>query len=428
VFFFPFLTKYKINKKNNFTKLKEFIEKMSWDCIRRPINCYNDKTRYYTMVVLYIIDLIFFIVRLSLVSNDISKRILDTMGFLVPILLFDLIASVPIIICNIIYISMRCCFQSIVHNNPSFDCLWHFSTMTCIRLDCHKDRPQAILLMRVMLIICSLILKFMCFVLGAACSARFKSECTAYTIVAAIALVPSVLIIMVEFINYFRLWKYNPTDTRNGNNNQISPATADTFFNKMHRRNLGFIHHSLLNDENAQSFRHSRCEQGPECKSESLHHYLFYHSLETEDHINISTLTDQEKKSFIAFYQTTKQEALEIAQNGFPYGDDSSGHKDYLHLKPNIFFTRSCTKNSTAEAIICVRLNLGRTLSLTNEDNLNRSHYFGFNDGLQDTLYIESTRRFYLRMPAQIEKWIIIINNNVPVNDTLDGKLYQPCI
>jgi len=49
-------------------------------------------------------------------------------------------------------------------------------------------------------------------------------------------------------------------------------------------------------------------------------------------------------------------------------------------------------------------------------------------DGLCDTVYIEKTGRFYLRMPAQIEKWIIIINNNVPVNDTLDGKLYQPCI
>jgi hypothetical protein len=31
-------------------------------------------------------------------------------------------------------------------------------------------------------------------------------------------------------------------------------------------------------------------------------------------------------------------------------------------------------------------------------------------------------------MPAQIEKWIITINSNVPVNDKLDGILYQPCI
>jgi hypothetical protein len=402
---------------------------MSCDCSRYPINFYNDKTRYTTMIVLYIIDLIFFIIRLSLVSNDISKGISDTMGFLVPILLFDLIASVPIIICNIIYISMRHCIQPIVHNNSSFDWLWKFSTMTCIRLNCHQDRPQAILLMRVMSIICSFILKFICFVLGAACSARFKSECTAYTVIAAFALVSSIFIIMVEFINFFRLWKYNPTDTRNGNDNKIYSASTDKIINKTHRRHLDFAHHSLLNDENAQGFRRSRCEQGLKCQTKSLHHYLFYHSLESDDYINVNTLTDQEKKSFIAFYQTTKQEALEIAQNGFPYGDHNSlGHKDYLHLKQNIFFTRSCTKNSSLEAIICVRLNLGRILPLTTDENLDRNHYFGVGDGKCDTLYIEPTRRFYLRMPAQIEKWIITINKNVQVNDTLDGILYQPCI
>jgi hypothetical protein len=42
-----------------------------------------------------------------------------------------------------------------------------------------------------------------------------------------------------------------------------------------------------------------------------------------------------------------------------------------------------------------------------------------YNDGECDTIYIESTRRFYLRMSAQIEKWIITINKNVPITKLL---------
>ena len=133
-------------------------------------------------------------------------------------------------------------------------------------------------------------------------------------------------------------------------------APVNEFINKTHQRNLGFIHHSLLNDQNASRFRQSRCGNGTNCKSTSLHHYLFYHSLETDDQIDPTTFTDDEKESFIAFYETTKQEAFEIAKNGFPYGDhDSQGHKDYLHMKQNIFFTHFCSKSSPpSEAIMCL--------------------------------------------------------------------------
>ena len=244
--------------------------------------------------------------------------------------MFDLIASVPIIVCNIIYISLRHCILPLIHDKPSFSSLWKFATITCIRLQCHQNRPQAILLMRVMVIVCSLILKFICFVLAASCSARFQSECTAYTVIAAFALVSSVFVVIVELINFFRLWKYNPTETRNGNQNRSYTEQTDTVIKKTHRRHLGFIHHSLLNDENAQGFGHSRCEQGSECQSKTVHHYLFYHSLKADNPINVDELTVQEKKSFIAFYETTTQGALKIAQHGFPYGDqNSSGYKDY---------------------------------------------------------------------------------------------------
>ncbi|CAF4758669.1 unnamed protein product, partial [Rotaria sp. Silwood1] len=234
---------------------------MGCDC-RSPINCYDDETRYKTMFVFHTIDMIFFIIRLSLVSNDISKGTSDTKSFLIPILLFDLIASVPIIICDIIYVVMRHCVQPLVRGHSSSPCLWNFGTMTCIRIDCHHERPQTILLMRVIFIICSFILRFICFVIGASCSARFKSQCTAYTVIAAFALVSSIIVIITEFVHFFRLWTYNPTDTRNtSNTNSVYSTDSRRRIEKTHRHHLGFIHYSLLNDQNADKFRDSRCEK-----------------------------------------------------------------------------------------------------------------------------------------------------------------------
>ncbi|CAF5026185.1 unnamed protein product [Rotaria sp. Silwood1] len=383
------------------------------------------------MIVFHTTDLIFFIIRVSLVSYDISKDVPDTMGFLIPILLFDLIGSIPIIICNIIYVIMRHCIRQLIPKETSLECLWRFGTMTCIRLKCHNDRPQAILLMRVVFIICSFILRFICFVIGASCSAHFKSLCTAYVVIAAIALVLSILAMIAEFIHYFRLWTYNPTDTGNTiNRNAVFSTSIKQRIEKTHRHHLGFIHHSLLNDQNADRFRHSRCGNGINCDSRSLRHHLLYHTLEAEHDIDLENLSDDEKKSFIAFYETTTEEALDIAQNGFPYGDATDKKsKDYLHLKQNIFFTRSCKREnaSPAKAIICVRLNLGRLVTMRDDGKLLLNDYFGFGDGKCDTIYVKKTGRFYLRMPDQIEKWIVAINADVKVNDNLDGKFYEHC-
>ena len=134
------------------------------------------------------------------------------------------------------------------------------------------------------------------------------------------------------------------------------------------------------------------------------------------------------KKSFIAFHRTTKQDAYTIAQKGFPYGSNTGIHKDYLHLDPQIFFTPCCHENSIkSEALICVRLNLGRIITVDNDRDLNLDPYFAFGDGQCDTVYVKSNDHLFLRMPAQIEQWIIAIDKSITVNDTLDATSYRGC-
>ena len=247
-------------------------------------------------------------------------------------------------------------------------------------------------------------------------------------VIAAFGLVPSVAIIITEFFHFLRLWTYNPTDLRNQHKGTVYSAN-DEQIKRFHRNHLGFIHHSLLNDQNAQEFRGSICKEKAPCQYSKLRHKLLYHTLDVEPDIDFGKLSDDDKKSFIAFHQTTKDEALKIAQKGFPYGDNIGGpNKEYLHLRQNIFFTRSCkTNDPSVQSIICVRLNLGRIKTVDGGDHVDLNQYFAKNDGQCDTVYVKNTGRLHLRMPAQIEKWIISINGGVPVNDHLDKEFYRPC-
>jgi hypothetical protein len=390
--------------------------------LRRPINLYKDQTRYRTLIILYSISAIFFVIRLALVSNDISNGISGTIAFLVPILLLDLIGSVPLIVCSITYIIMRHCIKPLVGRQNTHQRYWRLGAMTCIRLDSHLKYPQLMLLVRISLILVFFLIRFISFVLGASCSTRFKQQCTAYTVIAAFDLFIYLLAIVVEFVNFFRLWTYNPTETRNmGGSNSVYARDTDTIITKTHRCHLCFIHHSIVNDKNTDGFRSSLCDEGTACSSQSLHHQLLYHSLESQRHIS-TTFTDDQEKCVIAFHQTNKASALDIAQNGFPV-------QTSLQLKQNISFTPSCTPDSTAtNVIICVRLNLGRLITINTDGNPNLNQYFQGADGLYDTVYVENKRCFYLRMPGQIEKWIVMIPDRVVVNDVLDGSFYQGCL
>ncbi|CAF1691871.1 unnamed protein product, partial [Adineta ricciae] len=124
--------------------------------------------------------------------------------------------------------------------------------MTCFRFDAHQNRPQMILLMRILIILVSFILRFMCFVIGASCSARFQSQCTAYAVIAGFAIVSSIIVVIAEFVHFFRLWNYNPTDNRNSERRSYNTVSEPKMLQKTYRRHLRFIDKSLLNDENSE--------------------------------------------------------------------------------------------------------------------------------------------------------------------------------
>lgn len=395
-----------------------------------PINCYNDKRRYKTLVVLYTFDLLFFAARIGLVSYDLSKVRLDTIPYLILMLIFELIGSFPVILCNILYIILRHCLTSYVHDRPSLQRLWPVATMTCIRSRCHQDYPQAILLIRYLLLGCSFLLKFVCFLIAISCAVKFNSECTAYTVVAAFGLVLFSLIGNVEFLHFRRLSSYNPTERRNmdESNKVYLDNIGERKINTIHPRHLGFVPYSLFKDQHTQSFSHSKCEKGSNCQSESLYHYLLFHSLIVERDISPEIFGTKVERPFVAFYRTSVDDALTIAEKGFPYGtSDASKHQ--LRLKRSINFMLTCPDDlESLEAIICVRLNLGQIKKTPYDDNATLTQYFESDDEKCDSLYITKKKRLYVRMPGQIEKWLITINDNDKMKEKFDASYYEYCL
>ncbi|CAF2234514.1 unnamed protein product [Rotaria magnacalcarata] len=389
--------------------------------LRKPVNLLYDPYRYRAFLIFYSIDMALFIIRLALVSNDLSANAPTTKDYLIPILIFDLIASVTLIICNSIYIVMRHCVVGLFDIKPSNQFIWRLATMTCFRFDFSIEHPQLILLTRVFLVIGFFLLRFMCFVIGASCSARFKSQCTAYTVFAVFTLANLLLIIVVEFIHYFRLWTYNPTKIiNNPRGTKFTNISSDAVIEKTHRCHLRFIHYSMINDQNAPGFGRSLCSKGAECRSESLHHQLIYHSLESSRQVPNIINDNGGKSTVIAFYETTKENMFKIVQNGFPKGDN-------LPLEQSIFFTPSIKSNLDIDkAILCVRINLGRFEVIDNSP-VNLNQYFQGGDGLKDTIYVTSESRFYLRMTGQIEKWIVMVSRETKVNDHLENNYYVGC-
>ncbi|CAF4918414.1 unnamed protein product, partial [Rotaria sp. Silwood1] len=173
----------------------------------------------------------------------------------------------------------------------------------------------------------------------------------------------------------------------------------------------------MVNDQNAFGFRQSLCPKGDECQSESLHHQLICHSLEYSCRFSNLFSNRCYQTSITAFYKTTSKNAFQIVEYGFPCENN-------LQLQRDIYFTPSVSSNiEPNHAIICARINLGQ-LSKIKAGPLDLDQYFERAGYSCDTVYIENLARFYLRMPGQIEKWVVMISSGTTISDELDSNYY----
>ncbi|CAF1090765.1 unnamed protein product [Didymodactylos carnosus] len=405
----------------------------------------EDAKRYKALIICHTIDAsTYFFIRFIILCTDLAAASKNSnekssLAYLIPIFLLEFFCSIFIIVCNLVYLITKYHLEPLFNENTGeYLCCkrktaWRLGTLTCFNCKCYSEHPQGILLIRVIFLLFCFLLRFLSFIIGASCANRYYPRAVAYTVFSSLSLIPSSFTIYFEIANFFRLWTYRP----NGN-----------YTERLHKSHIRFIPFSLVNESVVTEYNRSLCERQnveqfittrnpaplpigrylvqSQCPSQSLHHVLMYHSFyAATDFPQIVGATDQ-NPIIIGFYQTTKERAYEISKTGFPADPD-------LTMQREIYFTPKVERTLYVDgAIVCARLNLGRTV-IANADG--PTNIDAYPVRIATAVYHRPTKRLYLRYPKQIEKWIITVRPPSAGVDTareqqleqFDDKVFRGC-
>jgi hypothetical protein len=387
----------------------------------------DDLKRYHYLVILHTICTVAFVIRFIVLCTDLSSAESNAIVYPVIILLLELGSSFITFIANCLYIFLRylgpilfesdrekvgCCSQLFA---------WNLSTLTCMRCECYREHPQLILLTRFSILILFEVMRFIAFILACVCANRYGPTGLGYAILAGLSFVPSIFLLVVEFLHHHRLWFHYRPDT----SSDIKP--------QYHPHLLRFLPISITNDQQTSHWQNSRCDKGDKCLSRNLYHVIMYHSGNTR------YPPDQTKNNqiVVGFHQTSYVAAYSIAKTNFQ-------HSKSGWIGPGTYFATSLDhtefKANQFGAYICATVDLGKTKRITNANNWTSGETC-------DTVYLEHSRgadEFCVHNLDQIRSWIIVIDqdpneqilkqkNNKPlpsgkyVEDRLEDIVYQGC-
>ncbi len=206
-----------------------------------------------------------------------------------------------------------------------------------------------------------------------------------YSILAAFTLIPSVFLLVVEYLHHHRLWFHYRPDV-----SARKKATHDS-------HHMRFLPLSLTNDQQTSHWQSSRCDKGEACLSRNLYHVLMYHSRNTRYSPN-QTMDGQ---IVVGFHQTSHVAAYSIAETGFRPSERG-------WIGRGVYFEKSLDhtefKANQFGAYIWAQVDLGRTKRVKIGEPLPPPEY--------DTVYLAHDRgadEFCVRNLSQILSWIIVI-------------------
>ena len=184
------------------------------------INLNHDLVRYKWMIRFHTIDGLLFLLRFIILCTDIAAIPLSNQNsaktFLAFILIIEISSGLSVFLANVLYVCLTY-MNRILYETDDDDVpycprrpLLRLSTLTCFTCDCYYEHPHAVLLTRVIILILGFLLRFIAFILGIMCASRNPPRAIAYTVFAALAFVPTTLVIFLEYRHHRRLWQYFP--------------------------------------------------------------------------------------------------------------------------------------------------------------------------------------------------------------------------
>jgi len=355
----------------------------------------DDLKRYRYLVTLHTICTIAFIIRFIVLCTDLSAAKGDAVVYPVIILLLELGSSFVCLIVNLLYIFLHylgpilfesdrekvlCCSQSFA---------WNLSTLTCIRCKCYQQHPQLVLFTRFCILLLFELMRFIAFILACVCANRYRPIGLGYAILAGFSLIPSIFLLIVEYLHYHRLW----FDYRPDTSSEEKPI-----YDRLHKR---FIPISITNDQQTSHWQVSRCEEGENCSSRNLYHVIMYHSGNTRYPPEKTT----DNQIVVGFHQTSHSAAYSIAQTHFRNSKDG-------WIGPGTYFATSLNhtefKANQFGAYICAEVDLGKTKRITNPKTWRSEEHY-------DTIYYQhpsGADEFCVHNLKQIRSWIIVIDQD----------------
>ncbi|CAF1225538.1 unnamed protein product [Adineta steineri] len=355
----------------------------------------NDVKRYHYLITLHTICSIAFIIRFIVLCTDLSSARKDSIAFPVIILLLELGSSFITFIANLCYVFLRyigsilfesdrenvgCCSQSFA---------WNLSTLTCIRCECYLEYPQLISITRFNILIAFEIMRFIGFILACVCASRYSPIGVGYAILAAFSFIPSLWLLIVEYLHYRRLWFHYHPDVSSDEKREYDS------------HHLRFLPLALTNDQQTSHWQKSRCNKENNCLSRNLYHVIMYHSSNTKYPPEQTT----DNQIVIGFHQTSHAFAASIAKTNFKPGQSG-------WIGPGIYFATSLDhtefKANHFGAYICAKVNLGKTRRITAPQQWPSTEDC-------DTVYYQhpiGADEFCVHDPKQILSWIILIDQD----------------
>ncbi|CAF1545618.1 unnamed protein product [Didymodactylos carnosus] len=353
----------------------------------------NDSQRHRVLVLFHLIDGLTFLIRfiilcmdLSAITNNTKNHLNDSLRYLLPILVLELLSSFILFLVDSLYLILKY-LGGIFYETDSDDIcnerkyLWPLATLICFKkVDCYYDYPKLILLTRIYILIGCWLLRFISFCLACACDNQYFPRGVAYAVITSLSLVLSVFTIFFEYLHYKRLWNYHLQDD------------YEIKYNKAH---LCFLPYSVISDQRTTEWHSPQCRRGSNCQSKSLFHILVYHS--------------------------SRDTAYLISTDVKGFKPGSKGM-----LGEGIYFATSINHTETKAhyfgAYICVKVNLGRIY----RTNVRRpvltpelkKHY--------DTVYFKHSQgldEFCVLNPKQVLSWIITVNQDLDVTSK-----FEPCV
>ncbi|UJR14442.1 hypothetical protein I4U23_001439 [Adineta vaga] len=286
---------------------------------------------------------------------------------------------------------------------------------------CYEPRPQLRFYVRFGLLSFCIFFRIIAIILYATVSS-YSIYGNYMAVLCTVSLCCIILTMLIDYYQYRAWWYYGP----DGAYKKCRCCCFKQHFHPSHQR---FLPIPLLGaHRQAGKLGNRPCQYttSGNCPNLSLRHVVIFHAFDFKPHRRYQLDVDE---IYIGFHRTTPEGAVGIAKEGFRISD-----KPPQMLGYGVYFARSFAdtegKARYTGSYICAKIRMGKVRIITFDEIHQVKNTKSWWDSY-DTIYYaqreENRDEFCIKDPAQILKWIIIMDDDRLHRYGLDREFDKTC-